>query len=232
MEQFENKVYSQNGEDGIIEYIFDVVGSDSGILVEIGVQDGKECNTRYMAEKDGFYNIMFDSDYYPNPLIIEQYFTAENINQVFDGMGMHKNIDLLSIDIDSNDLWVWNALSDEYKPRLVVIEYNAKVPPTEAKTVVYDPDLVWDGSDYVGASLKALWYVAKKKGYSLVYCENRGVNAFFVRDDLLNDQIIVKTPEEAYKSPQYGEQVDGIFTGHRDGDRQMVEVDENLKTVQ
>ena len=218
----EKKVYSQNGEDGVIESIFDIIGTDSKYAVEIGTQDGTECNTRLLREK-GWQVTQFDGDYY-NQIVHEEYFTVENINSIFESYGIPKNLDLLSIDIDSNDMWVWNALEDSYKPRVVVIEYNAKIPPTESKSVAYDPELVWNGSDYMGASLKALHLVGKKKGYSLVYCENNGVNAFFVRDDLLNDEIQAQTPEEAYKAPQYGVEVDGKFTGHVSDDRQMIDI--------
>lgn len=230
MNVYEKKVYSQNGEDGVIERIFDIIGTDSKVSLEFGVQNGAECNTRYLAEKN-WYTMLFDSDCQTNPLISEEYFTAENINKIFADRNVPKNLDLLSIDIDSNDLWVWNALSDDYKPRLVVIEYNSKFSPEDAVTVEYDPKLQWDGSDYMGASLKALNYVAKKKGYSLVYCENRGVNAFFVRNDLISKELPAKTVKEAYKAPQYGLEEDGVYKGHYASKRKMITIDENLNQV-
>jgi hypothetical protein len=190
--------------------------------VEIGVEDGTECNTRLLRE-NGWEAIQFDC--VANYLVHQEYVTAENITEIFEDYDIPRDFDLLSIDIDSNDLWVWNALDESYTPRVVCIEYNAKIPPSDAKTVAYDPALVWDGSDYMGASLRALWLVGLKKGYSLMYCDNNGVNAFFLRDDLVGGTLTAKTPEEAFKPPQYGEHRYGAYTGHPSSPRHMVTVD-------
>lgn len=120
--------------------------------------------------------------------IKKEFITAENINQLLQKYRVPREFDLLSIDIDSNDYWVWKAI-DNYSPRVVVIEYNSCIPPNESKTIKYDPNARWDGTDYFGASLLALAKLGKSKGYSLVYCESSGVNAFFVRNDLIKNYI-------------------------------------------
>lgn len=121
-------------------------------------------------------------------------------------------IDLLSIDIDSNDFWVWNAIT-EIMPRVVVIEYNASLRPPLSLVIPYDPVRRWDGSNYFGASLEALVRLADRKGYRIVGCNFAGVNAFFVRNDLCCDWFIEPaTAEEHYEPPRYF--FAGIHFGH------------------
>jgi hypothetical protein len=86
----------------------------------------------------------------------------------------------------------------------VVIEYNASMPPNERSSIAYDPKFVWNGSDYLGASLLALKELGQRKGYTLVYCERAGVNAFFVANELLPDGFEPLSIEEIYRLPNYG----------------------------
>ena len=97
-------------------------------------------------------------------------------------------MDFLSIDIDGNDYWIWKAITD-YKPRVIVIEYNAHLGPTEPLVMPYDPKWVWDRGMHFNSSLKAYELLGKEKGYSLVYCNIVGNNAFFVRNDLVGDKF-------------------------------------------
>jgi len=138
--------------------------------------------------------------------------TAENIQHLFQKYKVPKNFDLLSIDIDYNDYWVWNAIVD-YFPRVVVIEYNSSIPPTESRVVPYDPNAKWDGTNYFGASLLALTNLGLSKGYDLVGCDSRGVNAFFVKSDLIKG-IKVNDIDKLYRPPQYGQIVNGMHIGH------------------
>ncbi len=133
---FEHKVYSQNGEDGIIMMIFRKIGTTNKFCVELGVGDGSECNTRYLIEKKGFKYLHIDAGNYPKKYtdIKKEFITAENINDLFKKYNVPEEFDLLSIDIDYNTYWVWKAL-EGYKPRVVVIEYNSSIPPTESKAV-------------------------------------------------------------------------------------------------
>ena len=129
--------------------------------------------------------------------------TAENINAVFAQAGMSGEIDLLSIDIDYNDYWVWKALT-VVNPRVVVIEYNATLRPPMSLVVPYDPTRMWDGSNYFGASLEALVRLGREKGYRIVGCNYAGANAFFVRDDVAGDRFLdPATSEEHYEPPRY-----------------------------
>ena len=220
---FEKKVFSQNGEDGIIELIFHKIGSLNGFCVEFGVQDARECNTRYLIEKKGWQYLHMDGDEhaiaYSN--IQKEFITAENINLLFRKYKVPKEFDLLSIDIDSNDYWVWKAVSG-YRPRVVIIEYNSSIPPNESKGVEYNPKAVWDHTRYFRASLLALATLGRKKGYTLIGCESRGVNAFFVRNDLVQDRFVIKKVEQVYKPPRYGKKINGRYVGHPPSDKVFI----------
>jgi hypothetical protein len=140
----------------------------------------------------------------PRVAVRKEFITAENINDLFRKYEVPSQFDLLSIDIDSNDFWVWQQIAA--RPRVVVIEYNASIPPNESRTIAYDPTFVWNGSDYFGASLLALKELGRRKGYTLVYCERAGVNAFFVADELLGADFKPLRIEEIYRLPNYGHQ--------------------------
>ena len=148
--------------------------------------------------------------------------TAENIENLFQKYNVPKNFDLLSIDIDYNDYWVWKSII-HYVPRVVVIEFNSSVPPNESKVVPYDPDASWDGTNYFGASLLALSNLGTKKGYTLVGCDNNGVNAFFCRSDLVSE-FSLKNFNDLYRPPQYGEIINNSHIGHPRSNKKMIEI--------
>jgi hypothetical protein len=134
-------------------------------------------------------------------LVLQKKVTAENINELLSEHCPDTVIDLLSIDIDGNDYWVWKAL-DAVEPRVVVAEYNAAMGYRKATSVAYDPDFDrWakhPSGLYAGASLAALTKLAHEKGYVLVGCDRHGVNAFFVKRDLAAGKLTELTPEQAY----------------------------------
>jgi len=146
----------------------------------------------------------------------KEFITAENINDLFEKYEVPENLDLLSIDIDFNDFYVWNNLSDHYRPRLIVMEYNATHLPNEDKVVVYNPYQCWDGTNYFGGSILAYYNLGLKKGYSLVYAEKYGANLFFIRDDLIETAPFkfknINDVERLYSPPKYS---DGPNGGHR-----------------
>jgi tetratricopeptide (TPR) repeat protein len=150
----EKEVCSQHGEDGVIEAIFAAIGVTNRRFVEFGVEDATECDTAHLLQQ-GWTSLMMDMEGISgNPLasIQRESVTAENVNQLFAKYHVPREFDLLSIDIDGNDYWVGKALA--YRPRAVVIEYNASVPPELRRVIPYDPHFRWNGSDYFGASLR------------------------------------------------------------------------------
>ena len=221
------KVYSQSDEDGIIQEIFKRIGTSSRTFIEFGVETGVECNTVKLLvegwsglwiEAAAKYVVEIEKHFGPflaqSKLRLSQnLITAENINTVFEQGGMSGDIDLLSIDIDYNDYWVWKALTT-VKPRVVVIEYNATLRPPMSLVVPYDPTRSWDGSNYFGASLEALVRLGREKGYRVVGCNYAGANAFFVRDDLAGSHFLdPATAEEHYEPPRYI--YASVVAGHR-----------------
>jgi len=206
--EFEHRVTSQNGEDGIIAEIFRRIRTTNRYFVEFGVQDGAECNTAQLALA-GWSGLLIEGDpvlqarlatrYENNTTVktVQEFITAENIASVFERNGVPASFDLLSIDIDGNDYWVWKAIAVR-RPRAVVIEYNATMPPPVSRTIPYDPKFRFDETDYFGASLAALARLGREKGYTLVACDSRGINAFFV-DDALAGRFAPPPIERLYR---------------------------------
>ncbi|MDR3243172.1 MAG: hypothetical protein LBT79_00315 [Elusimicrobiota bacterium] len=198
LESFGYKVYSQNDEDGIIDEIFNRIGVTNKKFVEFGVENGLESNGHFLLHK-GFkglwiecnnrmikqLNLLFDKPIKEKQLtIVEGFINKDNINQLIGGGGVYsREIDLLSIDIDGNDYWIWEAI-ECISPRVVVIEYNAKFPPTHEWVMKYNERHLWDGSDEQGASLKSLEILGRKLNYQLVATNMNGSNAFFVKKDI------------------------------------------------
>lgn len=162
---WEMRVYSQNGEDGILQYIFYKIGTTNKYFVEFGVESGKECNTRYLREQ-GWQGLWMDASY-ENKLVKKEFVTPNNIEHLFKKYSVLQVFDLLSIDVDSNDYWIWKAIT-KYCPRVVVIEYNS----------------VWKKKTDFGVSLATMVALGRKKGYRLVACDQKGINAFFVRSEI------------------------------------------------
>lgn len=217
LNRHEHQVYSQNGEDGVIAEIFRRIGTTDQRFVEIGVGDGLENNTAFLLEQ-GWQGWWVDGDGSALAKIRKTFWepvaagrlrlqqaliTAENVAAILESAGAPKELDLFSLDIDRNTYFVWQALR-AYRPRVVVMEYNSVYPPDVAWTVNYDPQLVYNCTSYMGASLKAYEKLGAELGYALVGCELAGINAFFVRRDLCGDHFAEPfTAGHHYEPPRY-----------------------------
>jgi hypothetical protein len=209
------KIFSQSDEDGIIQEVFRRIGTTDRRFIEFGVEDGTECNTRLLLML-GWSGLWLDGSAEnvrrmdaraEGASTAALFITAENIDAVLGEWAggtpdAPAEIDLLSIDIDCNSYWVWRAIRSA-NPRVVITEYNASYPPPLEFVVPYDPEAAWDGSNYFGASLASLAKLGADKGYGLVGCNLSGVNAFFVRNDLLSCFHDPYTAEEHYEPPRY-----------------------------
>jgi hypothetical protein len=208
--RYERRIYSQNGEDGILQAIFARVGTTNRYFVEFGVEDGSQCNTRYLADRHGWRGLLLDGRYEdPARALHREFVTAENVNSLFTKYDVPTEFDLLSIDIDGNDLWVWNSIEPRWRPRVLVIEYNSSVGPDASLTIPYDPAFCWDGTTYFGSSLRALCALAEFRGYTLAACDSRGINAFFVRADLAAALGELAPVDRIFRPPYYGRQLRG-----------------------
>ncbi|MBI2065509.1 MAG: hypothetical protein HYT68_00350 [Candidatus Zambryskibacteria bacterium] len=213
----EFKVYSKHGGDGILAYIFSKLGTTNCTFVEIGVEDGRECNTANLSRNFGWQGLMIDGnqewiksaqDFYKDykVKVVACFVTAENINRLIIDNGYKDEVDLLSIDIDSNDYWVWRSVT-VINPRVVVVEYNAAFG-LRSMTIKYDPHFHYQETYrknplYFGTSLAALSKLAKEKGYLLIGCDSHGHDAFFVRKDVAKEKFVELSPEEAFYPNPY-----------------------------
>ncbi len=214
LNKHEYQVFSQNGEDGIIQEIFDRIGTTNKYFIEFGVENGLECNSTNLLYKDWKGLWIEGSDFHckqikerfkdlidKNQLSIQnEFINAENIESFFDRANAPLELDLLSIDIDYNDYYVWKAIT-KYKPRVVIIEYNSIFRPDTHFVVKYNPNRMWDKTSHFGASLLALEQLGKQKGYCLVSCVFSGSNAFFVREDLVGDLFEAPFSAENHYEP-------------------------------
>ena len=215
----EFRVFSQNGEDGVIQFLLSRVTVVDKRFVEFGVGDYSESNTRFLALHDHWSGLVIegnsrdvqrlthDSTFWRfDVTVVPAFVTKENINDLLADNGMTGEIGLLSIDVDGNDYWIFDAIS-AVRPAIVIVEYNHRFGPDRAVTVPYDPAFRRDRAHYshiyYGASLRALGLAAERKGYALVGCESFGVNAFFVRRDLMTDRLREVSIEDGYRRGRF-----------------------------
>ena len=195
------RYFSMGTEDGIIAEIFNRIGTTDRRFVEIGCNpDGLQNNTLYLllnqwrglwVEMDAAIRhsaeTKFKSHTDSGQLIIRnEKITWDNVNQVIEKAGFQGEVDFFSLDIDSWEYFVWEAL-EVISPRVAVIEYQSLFGPEVACSVPKDLNYQFIGSYYAGCSLKALEKLGRKKGYSLVGCDFSGTNAFFVRSDIVGE---------------------------------------------
>ncbi len=250
----EFKVYSQWGEDGIIQYLINNLHVPNKTFVEFGVENYLEANTRFLLLNNNWSGLVLDGSEknisfikedldvsYAHDLKSEAIFiTAENINDILIRNNIQGDIGLLSIDVDGNDYWIWNAIS-VISPRIVICEYNSLFGPKAKISTPYNSNFYRGDAHYsnvyYGASISALEYIANQKGYSLVAGNSAGNNVFFVRNDVVGS-FKVLSAEEAYVKTKFKEAKDknGKLT-YQDFESmlneikslEIVEVDKNLR---
>jgi hypothetical protein len=215
----EFRVFAQNGEDGVIQFLLSRVNIRSKRFVEFGVGDYSEANTRFLALHDRWSGLLIEGNtrdvtrlerdamfWRYDITVVSAFVTKENIDQLLAENGMTGEIGLLSIDVDGNDYWIFEATS-VVQPAIVIIEYNHRFGPDRAVTVPYDPEFRRDRAHYshiyYGASLRALCLVAQRKGYAFVGCESFGVNAFFVRRDLMTGRLKEVSVAEGFRRGRF-----------------------------
>ena len=227
----EFKVFSQFGDDGIIQYLIHSIGipQDKQIFIEFGVQNYQESNTRFLLLNDNWRGLILDgdtanmdfvvqsADYWRHDLTaVAAFIDRDNVNDLFLQHGFKGEIGLLSVDIDGNDYWVWERI-DAVNPMIVVVEYNSTFGAHHAVTIPYDPTFQRTRAHYSnlywGASLKAFCLLAERKGYAFVGSNSAGNNAYFVRLDKLT-KIRPLAAEHGYVAAKFRESrnVEGNLT--------------------
>ena len=214
LERYGYKVFSQNDEDGIIQEIFRRIGTTNKCFVEFGVENGLESNAHFLLHH-GWHGLWIEGskDYCKEigirfkPIVkqgklrvFNSFITKENINRLIKKGLSETTPDFLSIDVDGNDWYIWDAIS-AITPRVVSIEYNGKFPPDYSWKQEYNVKHVWDSSDWRGASLKSLVELGEQKGYKLVGTNISGVNAFFVQKELVKDLFVEPSTASSLYNP-------------------------------
>lgn len=218
----EFSVFSQFGDDGIIQWLIHRLAGISQTFVEFGVQDYQEANTRFLLVNNNWSGFVMDSSSRNIKAIKRDpiswlydlqsecaFVTAENINKLLVDHGFEGELGLLHIDIDGNDYWLWRAIT-VVRPAIVIMEYNSVFGADRAITIPYDPKFSRGGEIsnlYFGSSLLALCDLAQSKGYDFVGSNSAGNNAFFVRSDL-NHGLKPLTAAEGYVNSKFAESTD------------------------
>jgi hypothetical protein len=216
------RCYSQNDEDGIILYIFSVIGETNKRCIEICAGDGFQCNTANLLLNHGWEGLLIDGD--PGnvrrgrkffrwdlrtrrwqPTFVHAWITRDNVDEIIETNGYAGPVDLLSLDIDGNDYWIWEAIGCA-APRVVVLECNDFLGPEKSLTIPYAEGFVAEytayGSEYAGASLPAFVKLGHKKGYRLIGAEKFGFNAFFMRNDVGTELFPEVEPHSCLMHPR------------------------------
>jgi hypothetical protein len=189
-------IYSQGAEEAILDRVFALCPPRRRFCVEFGASDGlRNSNTAHLLRDGGWSGVLIEGSRYRFDKLHDHYQDAshvrlvqatvqpDTVERVFGEADVPTDLDLVSIDIDGNDYWVWRAI-ERYRPQVVIVEYNPYYEPPQRWVMTFNPSHVWDGSTYYGASLESLAALAKLKGYELICCDRNGNNAFFVEQSL------------------------------------------------
>ncbi|SEL43661.1 hypothetical protein SAMN04488505_102268 [Chitinophaga rupis] len=219
----EFRVFSQTGDDGIIQYLISKADITDHTFVEFGVENYIESNTRFLLVNDNWSGLVIDGSekhinfiktddicYQHDLSTLCAFITSENINELISSGGISGEIGLLSIDIDGNDYWIWKAIN-VVSPTIVIVEYNSVLGSERAITVPYNPDFIRTKAHYsnlyFGTSLKALCLLAEEKGYAFVGSNSVGTNAYFVKKERLGS-LVPRSAEEGYVQSKFRESRD------------------------
>lgn len=219
LNDYERTVYSQAGEDGILARIFELVPPTSRYAIEFGAGDGiLFSNVRKLILHEGWGGLLLEGDDelaealarnyrgYPRVRTAQAWVFPGNVELLFRENGVPEDLDLLIVDIDSNDYYVWRAIR-EFRPKVVQIEYNGIFLPPQEVVVGFHPMLWWDGESlHFGASIQSLYELGKEKGYELVAANEVGSNLFFV-DSQYFDRFGIRdnSPERLFRPFNFDE---------------------------
>lgn len=214
LSEVEFKVFSQFGDDGIIQWLVNVLDFPNKTFVEFGVANYRESNTRFLMMNNNWSGFVMDgSESNVAQIINSEYFwqydllanaafiDTDNINSLLTLSQLGKEIGILHVDLDGNDYWIWKEINI-ISPIVVILEYNSVFGIDRSITVPYNKAFDRTNAHYSnlywGASLRAMYQLSADKGYSFIGCNNAGNNAYFVRKDKLNNSVREATLENGY----------------------------------
>jgi len=219
--EVEFRVFSEWGDDGIIQWLIHHLAIANRTFIEFGVKDYRESNTRFLMMNSNWSGFVMDgsaknvakirtAEYYCRYELNAQavFIDRDNINALIAAQQFDREVGLLHIDLDGNDYWIWDSIA-VIAPVIVIVEYNSIFGIERAITVPYDKNFQRTRAHYsnlyFGASLKALHHLAKEKGYAFIGCNSAGNNAYFVRSDALNEVVTEVSLEEGYVRSKFRE---------------------------
>ena len=239
---YEFKIFSQFGDDGIIQYLIKNLQVTNEIFIEFGVGNYLESNTRFLMMNNNWSGFVMDGSeghmnelknqawYWRYSLISKPVFIDKtNINNLLAETGF-ENIGLLHIDLDGNDYHIFSCIDlSKLNPAIVILEYNSVFGCDRAITVPYRSDFDRTKAHYCnlywGASLLAMLFAAREKGYSLIGCNSAGNNAYFIRKDLLNEKVKELSVKKAYRESRFRE------SRNKDGELSFLTGSERLEIL-
>jgi len=218
IEDIEFKIFSQFGDDGIIQFLIDKLEIDYEYqnFVEFGVEDYSEANTKFLLLNNNWSGLILDSSnenienikkknfFWKFELeAIKSFISKENINSIITNSNINrKKIGILSIDIDGNDYWVWKEIN-VIDPLIVIVEYNSTFGFEKKISIPYKQDFerskAHHSNLYWGASIEALKFLAKQKGYKFLTTNSAGNNAYFIKENIF-DKIKLDLKKNTYQS--------------------------------
>ncbi|MEI6287098.1 MAG: FkbM family methyltransferase [Bacillota bacterium] len=239
---YEFKIFSQFGDDGIIQYLIKNLQIENEIFIEFGVGNYLESNTRFLMMNNNWSGFVMDGSEQLTKILTNQdwywqynithksvFIDKTNINELLLDTGF-TDIGLLHVDIDGNDYHLFDSIDlSKLNPAIVILEYNSVFGGDRAITVPYRRDFVRTKAHYSnlywGASLPAMVFVARKNGYSLIGCNNAGNNAYFIRNDLLNEKVKELSVKKAYRESRFRE------SWNKDGELSFLKGRERLEII-
>lgn len=241
LEEVEFQVYSQFGEDGIIQWLIHNAEIENKTFIEFGVEDYTEANTRFLLMNNNWSGLVMDGSeinmqrlnsweylWKYDLTAISAFITKENINQLILNAGFKGDIGILSIDLDGNDWWILNAITC-VNPRILICEYNNIFGAEKKVTVPYDAEFIRTQKHYSGlywgGSIAVFCDYAEKNGYYYMGSNLAGNNAFFVRKDCIKRD---RVPESAkvFVESKYRESRDKL------GNLTYLKGDDRLKCIE
>lgn len=220
----EFSVFSQWGDDGIIQWLISNLELPNKTFIEFGVANYRESNTRFLMMNNNWSGFVMDgaesnvaqiinSEYYwrYNLSLKTAFIDIENINSLLLLSKFEKEVGILHIDLDGNDYWIWKEIN-VISPIVVILEYNGVFGIDKAITVPYNPNFNRTNAHYsnlyFGASLLALHQLSVDKGYAFIGCNSAGNNAYFVRKDKLNDVVRETSFQNGFVTSKFRESRD------------------------